>query len=403
MLELERLEHRRLLSAVLMDGVLGVSGTNGDDEITLSVADEGQTVVVEVNGERSRFEKRRIGRVVVNAAAGNDFVRLSPDLMALPVPAPAQYGLPTLVLGGRGNDTLRGGLGNDTLDGGSGVNELDGRAGDDLLRADADTDDIRGGEGTDTVDYSDRGITVHVSLDDVANDGKPEGIAEAILVPASVDLLAGEHDNVHSDVENVFGGRGDDEIAGNKANNIFSGGGGNDLLIGGRGHDILNGNAGNDRLVGGDGADLLIGGRGNDTADYSDHLDGVIVTLDGIANDGTIQVFAVVTAVGGPTTPSTSAENDNARADIENVIGTNGNDELTGNDGSNTLVGRGGNDRLTGGEGSDYLRGGDGNDTLLGLDDSRDTLDGGNGDDLAQADLRDQVANAAATIGVRDS
>jgi Ca2+-binding RTX toxin-like protein len=265
------------------------------------------------------------------------------------------------------------------------VNEIDGRGGDDLLRAGQDTDDIHGGSGTDTVDYSDRFLGIHVTLDDVDNDGLPPGWLDIVPSP--------ERDNVHSDVEIVIGGAGNDEITGNRFNNILSGGGGNDLLFGGYGRDVLNGNAGKDRLIGGGGGDLLLGGSGNDTADYSDHTEGVYVTLDGIANDGLYRQqigFEGSVVVPRPL----SRESDNVRADIENVIGTEADDQLEGNDGSNTLVGRGGDDTLSGGNGSDLLRAGDGNDTLFGHDGSPDTLDGGLGDDPATFDPEDLVIKA---------
>ena len=107
-----------------------------------------------------------------------------------------------------------------------------------------------------------------------------------------------------------------------------------------------------------------------------------------------MHAFGVIAVVGGPR-PYRSLENDNVKADIENVIGTDADDRLYGNDGSNTLAGRGGNDELTGGEGSDILRGGEGDDVLFGSDASPDTLDGGQGDiDSAQADSLDQVIAA---------
>ena len=51
---------------------------------------------------------------------------------------------------------------------------------------------------------------------------------------------------------------------------------------------------------------------------------------------------------------------------IENAVGGNGNDALTGNGVGNHLNGRNGNDSLFGGGGNDYMIGGSGNDRLLG-------------------------------------
>ena len=85
-------------------------------------------------------------------------------------------------------------------------------------------------------------------------------------------------------------------------------------------------------------------------------------------------------------------------AQVENVTGGAGNDNLAGADdvnilaggpGNDTLAGRGGPDQLFGGEGDDALLGGAGADTLAGEQgndnlqggDDADSLNGGEGDD----------------------
>jgi len=52
--------------------------------------------------------------------------------------------------------------------------------------------------------------------------------------------------------------------------------------------------------------------------------------------------------------------------DIEDAIGGQSGDEITGNDLNNSLSGRGGDDALSGGDGNDRLNGNSGNDTLSG-------------------------------------
>lgn len=54
----------------------------------------------------------------------------------------------------------------------------------------------------------------------------------------------------------LFGGEGDDTLAGN---------GGSDALNGGAGNDVLQGGADGDNLIGGAGMDTLTGGAGGDT------------------------------------------------------------------------------------------------------------------------------------------
>jgi Ca2+-binding RTX toxin-like protein len=65
-----------------------------------------------------------------------------------------------------------------------------------------------------------------------------------------------------------------------------------------------------------------------------------------------------------------------------NVIeGTEGEDELTGGDGSDTIFGYQGDDSLNGGQGNDHIEGDAGNDSLDGAD-GDDTLTGGADDDF---------------------
>ncbi|HEX3357073.1 MAG TPA: hypothetical protein VHS31_08890, partial [Tepidisphaeraceae bacterium] len=156
---------------------------------------------------------------------------------------------------------------------------------------------------------------------------------------------------------------------------------------------ILNGGAGNDTLIGGSGADTFIGGPGNDTADYSSRSANLNISLDNVANDGSL------------------GEKDNVMADVETILGGSGNDKILGNPFANLLVGNGGNDILYGGKGNDTLNGGTGHDQLFGQDDNDillakdgqvDSLDGGADSDTAQRDntaaVKDQVLNIETSI-----
>ena len=132
-----------------------------------------------------------------------------------------------------------------------------------------------------------------------------------------------------------FPGAGNDVLLGRGGNDSLDGGGGNDVLDGGDDNDLLRGNLG---------ADVLIGGAGIDTATYTESAAGVNVNL--------------TTALGffGSAAGDTLFE-------IENLIGSNFADTLTGNAGPNTLNGLGGNDLLRGNLGADTLIGGAGTDT----------------------------------------
>jgi Ca2+-binding RTX toxin-like protein len=105
--------------------------------------------------------------------------------------------------------------------------------------------------------------------------------------------------------------------------------------IGGNGNDLLIGNNVANRLEGSGGNDILDGGAGNDTASYMLAPSAVTVSLS---------IFGSQNTLGAGTDTLIS---------IENLIGSNHNDTLTGNAGANVLEGRGGNDTLNGGAGID--------------------------------------------------
>jgi Ca2+-binding RTX toxin-like protein len=260
--------------------------------------------------------------------------------------------------GGNASDKLTGSLLANFLSGGVGNDTLDGAGGNDTLLGFTGSDIYIGGPGVDTVTYVNPAFApsttpLSVNIDGLPNDGAP-----------------GEGDNVNTDVENLIGNAGNDTFLGSAANNTFVGNGGNDTLVG---------LGGNDTLDGGTGADDLSGGAGEDTATYAPRTNAVTVTLDGVANDGE------------------TAEGDNARADIENILGGGGNDQLTGNAANNTLQGGPGNDTLTGLAGTDQLGGEDGDDVLDGGADA-DQFRGGDGVDTADY----SNANGPVTVTLDD-
>ena len=63
----------------------------------------------------------------------------------------------------------------------------------------------------------------------------------------------------------IRGWSGDDTIFGGDGNDILAGDAGHDSLLGGAGDDILSGSEGNDWMAGGGGDDRLTGRAGNDT------------------------------------------------------------------------------------------------------------------------------------------
>jgi hypothetical protein len=79
----------------------------------------------------------------------------------------------------------------------------------------------------------------------------------------TVNLAAGTATHVFGqvvNVQNVFGGSGNDVLVGNAFGNILMGGPGNDTITGGSGRSVLIGGLGSDIIVGGSSDDIIIGG-----------------------------------------------------------------------------------------------------------------------------------------------
>ena len=216
-----------------------------------------------------------------------------------------------------GNDSLLGLDGNDVLvDGGS-----DPLTGEGIYTGD---DEFLGGGGRDTfVDTDHANFDLDLSLDDVANDVVLNNPDQGI-------------DNIHSDIENVVAGEGDDFIKGSPAAN---------RLVGGDGSDNLLGVGGKDTLLPGPGTDHVFGGAARDTASFAGAATGIIASLD--AGTATGEGFDTL-------------------ATMEALTGSGHDDTLTGDEGPNTLKGGKGPDHLNGLAGNDLLIGGAGNDALSG-------------------------------------
>lgn len=186
-----------------------------------------------------------VARVLVRLGAGDDRASGRPSPLTPVLEGPLS--IPLRIEGGAGDDSIGDGDARDTLLGDEGADTLRAEAGDDMLdggpgadtlSGGANADDLRGGEGTDRVSYAAVSTPLRVTLDDRGDDGNQQPF---------------EGDNVHSDVEHVLGGAGNDELIGNDLPNALLGGPGNDLLDGGGGFDDLDGESGDDRIQARDG------------------------------------------------------------------------------------------------------------------------------------------------------
>ncbi len=231
------------------------------------------------------------------------------------------------VVGGDDDDVIDGGAGDDQIDGGGGNDQIQGTTGDDTLSGGDGDDTIDGGEGDDQI---------------TGTDGN--------------DILTGG-----DGADNIDGGAGDDVIVGSDGDDVIVGGDDNDTIDGGAGDDTITASDGNDIVQGGEGNDTIVAahGGGNDTYDGGDGIDtikfesaenGVNVNLEeGTATDATDTYYI----------------GDDVLTNIENVVGSPGNDDITGDAQVNALYAGTGDDILDGGEGDDILDGGEGADTAI--------------------------------------
>jgi len=214
----------------------------------------------------------------------------------------------------------------DRLTGDAGDNVLTGGRGNDTLVGGAGADDLLGGDGSDTADYS--------------------GSAAAVQIDLSTGLVTGgdASGDTFGSIENLGGSGFDDQLTGDTSANKLGGAAGDDVLTGYAGNDTLDGGDGDDRLDGGSGGDTLTGGAGNDTVSYAGSAAGVQVNLaTGLGHGG-------------------DAEGDKL-ATLENIVGSDFDDDLVATAGVNALHAGLGDDVLEGGDGADVLDGDDGSDT----------------------------------------
>jgi hypothetical protein len=275
-LPVEQLESRLLPAASVINGILHVTATTGNDTVLFSrVADD---VLVRINGQEKSFAAASFNRIVVKALGGNDLVR-AVTALGVSMRVVAGAGNDTIIAadgqdtikGGAGDDQIFGGAGNDVLDGGGGNDRISGEDGNDLILGHAGNDTLYGNKGDDTL-YGGTG-------------------SDQLYGGAGNDRLFGEADN-----DTLFGGAGRDWLKGGAGNDNLNGGSDNDTLFGNDGNDVLDGGADDDILDGGlgndtltdlSGHDTLRGGDGNDTLDAQDGEDFDV--LEQGAGTGTVR------------------------------------------------------------------------------------------------------------------
>lgn len=289
--------------------------------------------------------------------------------------------------GTEGDDILVGTADADTILGLGGNDSLQGGDGDDLLIGGAGNDTLDGGAGNDTVSYEDADPAPMFGFLMVNLQGQYASIIGPVGTP--LDTLVS--------IENVIGSSYNDWLVGTAGDNHLSGGAGNDRLEGWGGADVLDGGDGGDSintvggfgptaigsmLIGGDGNDsiqsgnsndTLLGGAGDDMFGVSNYVTNRI--LDGGSGIDTLSfttsgsggfTSGVVVDLSKTTTQTIAPGVALTISNVENIIGTQANDTLSGDATANRLKGDLGDDVLNGGDGDDVLEGGEGNNTLEG-------------------------------------
>src|SRR5262249_47696556 len=120
----------------------------------------------------------------------------------------------------------------------------------------------------------------------------------------------------------------------------------------------------------------LTGNRFSDTFDFT-ASGRVTGTVNGRGDVDTLSYQSRTTGVQVDLTAGTADAVGESVNQIENVLGSQGDDDLVGNGDDNRLVGNSGRDTLDGRDGNDTLDGGADNDTLNDFS-GTDTLIGGN-------------------------
>jgi hypothetical protein len=134
-------------------------------------------------------------------------------------------------------------------------------------------ENLQGGTASDTFKFSPAGVI----SGSINGGGGGDWLDYSLLTTGvSVNLTAGAASRVAggaagklTQIQNVIGGGGADNLVGNSQGSILVGGGGNDTITAGTGRSLLIGGAGGDVLRGGSADDILISGTTNFDANHA--------------------------------------------------------------------------------------------------------------------------------------
>lgn len=331
----------------ILDGGAGgdfLNGGDGFDEATYAGSPSGVTINLATNVNSGGWAE---GDTLLNieTVTGSDFADNITGFVTDEV-----------LNSGAGNDTLAGGGGNDTLNGGAGFDSADYSGASGGISVNLSSNSQVTGDasiGTDTLIQIERVIGsdfADVFVADLlfAADGNENGVLgttfNAFEGGAGNDTITG-NDNTRIDYTRATAGVTVDLAAGTATGDASVGTdtfSGVAFVYGSDYADTMFGrNSGLDRFFGGAGDDTIDGRDGLDRIVYRYDPSGVVVDL---ANNTAIDGFGGIDTL----------------YDIEDIVGSEFADNLTGNAEANQIWGQGGNDTLNGGAGADALFGGSG-------------------------------------------
>ncbi len=312
------------------------------------------------------------------------------------------------LFGDTGNDTLFGGLGADTIDGGDDDDSLNGDAdndtlnggtGNDTLNGNAGTDNVNGGDGDDTIQVQD----AEAEFDTMQGGSGYDQVINIGAGPVTLNMFNSAFDVWDNSIEEYLGA----------GQNLLGNAGANDLHLG---FTILtntpavNSGAGDDDVTtshDNNNASAVAYDGGADT----DHVT-LVFTPDQLGQFTTAEIFIIQDYLLDPTGKTLNITSDPLKGnftatnfesatlavyddgviiDITNcilqivsedqiIIGTMGDDTITGTSLGDLIFGQGGNDVIDGGQGNDCIFGGADDDTITGGY-GKDLLVGGSGND----------------------
>jgi len=251
-----------------------------------------------------------LNELVILGGGGSDTLTASSDVNTF-----------NILVAGPGDDIVNGGAGRDNVDGGQGIDILDGAS------------------NIDTITYFNFSGTVGINVNMLTGIVSEDGYGTSDTISNFENIQT----SVRADI--VQADNGANEITVTGAGDTISANEGNDILRASHAGDYDGG-------AGRDGIQFFASGGweidGTNTPIFVSRSLGVTINLatnaiidDGFGNSGTI-------------------------SNIEDVFGSNFNDNLTGDAVGNSLFGAAGDDVISGGDGDDFIDGDAGSDTLTG-------------------------------------